>query len=77
MPSYINLSEEQVDIKWRQMAADYLVAERETLEPERGGKKERCEKDEGGKRTNQEHAQSMAQKSSQQRGQQPKHFMGG
>lgn len=27
------------------MAADYLVAERETLEPEKRGKKERCKKD--------------------------------
>lgn len=38
-PSYINLLEEQFDIKWKRVAADYLVAERETLEPEKRERK--------------------------------------
>lgn len=40
---YMNLSEKQVHIKWKQVAADYLVAERETLEQEKGGRKKGCE----------------------------------
>lgn len=52
----LNLSElKQTDIKEKHTAVDYLVAERETLEQEKRGKKERREKD-GGKWTN-EHAQ--------------------
>lgn len=42
----LNLSElKQTDIKEKHTAVDYLVAERETLEQEKGGKKERREKD--------------------------------
>lgn len=45
----LNLSElKQTDIEEKHTAVDYLVAERETLEQEKGGKKERREKD-GGK----------------------------
>lgn len=45
----LNLSElKQTDIKEKHTAVDYLVAERETLEQEKRGKKERREKD-GGK----------------------------
>lgn len=45
----LNLSElKQTDIKEKHTAVDYLVAERETLEQEKRGKKERHEKD-GGK----------------------------
>lgn len=45
----LNLSElKQTEIKEKHTAVDYLVAERETLEQEKGGKKERREKD-GGK----------------------------
>lgn len=55
------------------MAADYLVAERETLEPERGGKKERCEKE-----TKNMHKE-IAEKISDFRGERAalKHFMSG
>lgn len=42
----LNLSElKQTDIKEKHTAVDYLVAERETLEQEKRGKKERREKD--------------------------------
>lgn len=45
----LNLSKlKQTDIKEKHTAVDYLVAERETLEQEKRGKKERREKD-GGK----------------------------
>lgn len=45
----LNLSElKQTDMKEKHTAVDYLVAERETLEQEKGRKKDRHEKD-GGK----------------------------
>lgn len=59
------------------MAADYLIAERETLEPERGGKKDRCEKDGGKKEKQRTCTKTIAEKISQQIGQQLKHFMSG
>lgn len=68
---YISLLEKQVDMKWKQGAENYLVAERKTLEWEKRGKKERCEK--SGKRTNEGRAQKHAEEISQQRVQ---HVMG-